>query len=276
MTLEIADIEKRLQSLTEVYVIKYLPRSAYQDRIVQRLAEGLRAYAAFRETVRPAKLAHDFALVVHPSTLTQWNQDPRLVDGLAKLIQLVLSELGENLEAAPSLTLITDPLVEIDDLQVRLLKGTNVAETQDVKESDEVDESLPLKPAFLIVGGTKVFAIQAAVTNVGRRGDNHLVVDDPRISRYHAQVRYVRGRFIIFDLNSTGGTYVNGQRVNQSVLYPGDVISLSGLPIIFGQDNPPPITATGDKADTAPLVPASTDRSTAVLKTIPPESKSEN
>ena len=231
---------------------------------------------AMRETIRPARLAHEFALVVHPSTLTQWNRDIHLLDGLTKLIQLVLSELGEQLDAAPSLTLITDPLVEIDDLQIRMLKGANVAETQDVKESDEIDESVPLKPAFLIVGGTKVFAIQAAVTNIGRRGDNHLVVDDPRISRYHAQVRYVRGRFIIFDLNSTGGTYVNGQRVNQSVLYPGDVISLSGLPIIFGQDNPPATTTTGDKAETAPLFPASTDRRTAVLKTLPPESKSDN
>ncbi|MBK6645463.1 MAG: FHA domain-containing protein [Anaerolineales bacterium] len=50
----------------------------------------------------------------------------------------------------------------------------------------------------------------------------------------------IKGRFVVFDLNSTGGTFVNGQRTSQSVLYPGDVISLAGVALIFGQDNPPP------------------------------------
>ncbi len=273
MTLQISDVEKRLQSLIEVYLTKYLPGPGYQDRIAQRLSEALRTHLALQEAGSETRLPNEFALVIHPSTLTQWNQDQRLVDGLTNIFRLVTDELGMKFEAATSLTLITDPNVEIDDLQIRPLKNTNVAETQDVKDTFEVDESSPLKPAFLIVGGTKVFPIHVAVTNIGRRADNHLIVDDPRISRYHAQVRYVRGRFIIFDLNSTGGTYVNGQRVNQSVLYPGDVISLSGLPIIFGQDSPPPGMATGD---TAPLNPDKSNRNTAALKTIPPQPKPEN
>lgn len=273
MALEIGDVEKRLQSLIEVYIMKYLPGPSYQDRIAQRVTEALRNYLAAHEAGSETASAHEFALVVHPSTLSQWDQDPRLLEGLTKVLGLVIDEMGIKFEAAPTLTLVTDPLVEIDDLQVRMLRAANLAETQDVREDDQIDESVPLKPAFLIVGGTKVFTIHVAVTNIGRRGDNHLVVDDPRISRYHAQVRYVRGRFIIFDLNSTGGTYVNGQRVNQSVLYPGDVISLSGLPIIFGQDNPPPSMSTGD---TAPLNPETGERSTAVLKTLPPQHKPEN
>jgi pSer/pThr/pTyr-binding forkhead associated (FHA) protein len=70
---------------------------------------------------------------------------------------------------------------------------------------------------------------------------------------------------LIFDLNSTGGTYVNGQRTSQSVLYPGDVISLAGLPIIFGQDNPP---LAGSAGGTAPLTPSTSERHTAVLRDI--------
>ena len=46
----------------------------------------------------------------------------------------------------------------------------------------------------------------------------------------------VRDRFVLFDLNSSGGTFVNGQRTDQSILYPGDVISLAGVTLIFGQD----------------------------------------
>ena len=93
---------------------------------------------------------------------------------------------------------------------------------------------------FLIIEGVKVHPLNETVVNIGRRLENQLVIDDPRVSRNHAQLRAIKGRFVLFDLNSTGGTFVNGQRTSQTVLYPGDVISLAGVALIFGQDNPPP------------------------------------
>jgi len=265
MALQLDDVEKRLQSLIEVHLTRYLPGPTYQDRIAQRISEALYACPAIQET---GKTPNEFALIVHPSTLDQWNKEPMLMQGLTRIFRLVMDELGVKFETSPTLTIVTDPQVEIDDLRIRMLKNVNVAETQDMKEGgDQMDDAPPAKPAFLIVGGTKVFTVQTAVTNIGRRLDNHLVVNDPRVSRYHAQIRCARGRFIIFDLNSTGGTYVNGQRTNQSVLYPGDVISLAGLPIIFGQDNPPNLPVSG----TIPLTPVTSERSTAVLRDISKE-----
>jgi pSer/pThr/pTyr-binding forkhead associated (FHA) protein len=123
-------------------------------------------------------------------------------------------------------------------------------------------EPLP-ENAFLIVEGVKVFPLKEPVVNVGRRLENHLVIDDPRISRNHAQLRAINGRYVLFDLNSTGGTFVNGQRTSQTVLYPGDVISLAGVALIFGQDTPPPRL---DLNDTLPLKDAdSSERPTATL-----------
>ena len=125
------------------------------------------------------------------------------------------------------------------------------------------DNNLP-ENAFLIVEGVKVFPLTLSVVNIGRRLDNQLIIDDPRVSRNHAQLRTIKGRYVVFDLNSTGGTFVNGQRTSQSVLYPGDVISLAGVALIFGQDNPPP---RPDLKDTAPLQSAaSNNRPTASLK----------
>lgn len=265
MAFQLGDVEKRLRSLIEVHLTKYLPGPTYQDRIAHRLSEVLQTNLANQRRNPAEKGASEFALAIHPSTLNQWNKEPLLIDGITKIFRLMASELGLQSEAPLKLSIITDPTVEIDDLQIRTLKNVSVAETQDAKDSDAADASLPSKPAFLIVGGTKVFSIQTTVTNIGRRLDNQLVVNDPRVSRYHAQIRCARGRFLIFDLNSTGGTYVNGQRTSQSVLYPGDVISLAGLPIIFGQDNPP---MAGGTSGTAPLTPTTSERHTAVLKDI--------
>ena len=131
---------------------------------------------------------------------------------------------------------------------------------EEMEESDNVPEN-----AFLIIEGVKVHPLHEAVVNIGRRLENQLVIDDPRVSRNHAQLRAIKGRFVLFDLNSTGGTFVNGQRTSQTVLYPGDVISLAGVALIFGQDNPPP---RPDLAATSPLNPdpGISERPTATIE----------
>ncbi|MFN3309189.1 MAG: FHA domain-containing protein, partial [Anaerolineales bacterium] len=100
-------------------------------------------------------------------------------------------------------------------------------------ENDSVE--IP-QNAFLIVNGVRIFPLDQAVVNIGRHPDNHLVLDDPRVSRQHAQLRAVRGHYLIFDLGSAGGTLVNNLRVRQATLSSGDVISLAGVPLVYGED----------------------------------------
>ena len=111
----------------------------------------------------------------------------------------------------------------------------------------ESNDAIP-ENAFLIIEGVKIHPLKESVINVGRKLENHVVIDDPRISRTHAQLRVIKGHFVLFDLNSTGGTFVNGQRTSRTVLYPGDVISLAGVTLVFGQD----IQRT-DRVETSPL-----------------------
>ena len=94
--------------------------------------------------------------------------------------------------------------------------------------------------AFVIIDSVKVIPLTKPVINIGRRLENNIVIDDPRVSRNHAQMRAINGRYVLFDLNSTGGTYINGQKITQSIIYPGDVVSLAGVNMIYGQKNPPP------------------------------------
>ena len=97
------------------------------------------------------------------------------------------------------------------------------------------DSSIP-EDFYLIVEGTQAIPLDKSVTSVGRSHENALVIDDPRISRHHLEIRVIREQFVLFDLNSSGGTYVNGQRVSQGVLYPGDLISLAGVNVVIAQD----------------------------------------
>lgn len=123
--------------------------------------------------------------------------------------------------------------------------------TQPVPAQKAADETGPIpEEAFLVVDGVKVIPLTRPVISIGRRVENTVVLDDPRVSRSHAELRAVKGRYVLYDLKSTGGSFVNGVRVTQSLLYPGDIISLAGVNVVYGQKNPPP---RPDLKDTAPL-----------------------
>ena len=108
----------------------------------------------------------------------------------------------------------------------------------DYRVDEEIDR-IPLN-AFFVIDGVKIYPLVRSVINIGRRLENDLVIDDPRVSRNHAQLRAVEGNYVLFDLNSTGGTFVNGSRVTETIIYPNDSISLGGVILTYYQDDPPP------------------------------------
>ena len=111
---------------------------------------------------------------------------------------------------------------------------------------DEERDGIP-QQAFLVLDDGRSYPLVQAVINIGRMLDNHLVIDDPRVSRHHAQLRVVQGHFVLFDRNSTGGIFVNGHRITETILYPHDTISLGGVFLTYQQDVPLP---RPDLADT--------------------------
>jgi pSer/pThr/pTyr-binding forkhead associated (FHA) protein len=101
--------------------------------------------------------------------------------------------------------------------------------------SEQPEENIP-PYTFLIMEGVRAIPLDKVRITIGRSLDNLLVVDDPRVSRRHAEIRVIRGGFVLFDLKSSGGTYLNGRRIEQGILYPGDLISLAGVKFVFTQD----------------------------------------
>jgi len=94
------------------------------------------------------------------------------------------------------------------------------------------------KIAFLIVNGKHAVSLERSVTTIGRKSDNHVVIKDPHVSRYHAQIRNIKGRYLVMDLESTVGTSVNGKKISQTFLKEGDIVSVGGTPLLFGVGAP--------------------------------------
>ncbi|MGE5249446.1 MAG: FHA domain-containing protein [Bacteroidota bacterium] len=71
------------------------------------------------------------------------------------------------------------------------------------------------------------FTLQGDQLIVGRDTSSAIAINDAEVSRKHARLTYQGGKYVIEDLGSTNGTFVNGQRlVSPVVLKSGDVISL--------------------------------------------------
>jgi pSer/pThr/pTyr-binding forkhead associated (FHA) protein len=70
---------------------------------------------------------------------------------------------------------------------------------------------------------------RAGIVRVGRAADNDVAIGNQRVSRYHAQLRWIESSWLVYDLDSTNGTFIDQQRVFPSqprALGPGVVLRL--------------------------------------------------
>ena len=83
-----------------------------------------------------------------------------------------------------------------------------------------------------LVADDTAHPLTRAVTRLGRGTDVDIRVDDPGVSRHHAEI--LLGREVVLrDLNSTNGTYVDGVQVGETVLRDGSVVQLGGTRLTF-------------------------------------------
>jgi hypothetical protein len=93
-------------------------------------------------------------------------------------------------------------------------------------------EARPLAPPpvalgrALLVGEGKRTVLSGSRVLIGRSRDCDLTLDDPNVSRRHAELRNEDGRWIVTDLGSTNGVKVNGRRVEEAELQAGDELAL--------------------------------------------------
>jgi pSer/pThr/pTyr-binding forkhead associated (FHA) protein len=86
--------------------------------------------------------------------------------------------------------------------------------------------------AFLAVEG-QIFPLKRETIRIGRHRDNDFIVTESTVSRFHAEIRWEDGKYVIYDLDSTSGVYVNHKKVDRAVLHSGDMLELSNFPMIF-------------------------------------------
>ena len=101
----------------------------------------------------------------------------------------------------------------------------------------------------------RAFEIKAEKTTIGRIEDNAFQLAEQSISSHHAEVWLSGEEVMVKDLGSTNGTFINGDKITESKLKPGQTLRFGTIDLRLetpGQPNPPPMPAKkpADKAAT--------------------------
>ena len=84
--------------------------------------------------------------------------------------------------------------------------------------------------------GDVILPLVLRETLIGRIDSNHLVLDDPLVSRVHAKVVLAGGMVEIEDCGSSRGTRVNGELIDRAFLHHGDVVKVGQVLLDFLAD----------------------------------------
>lgn len=102
---------------------------------------------------------------------------------------------------------------------------------------DEIPEVVSLRKCQLVVvdgpNRGKKLTLNKNVTKLGKRENNDLILTDKTVSRNHAEIEYTSDSFLLRDLGSTNGTFLNGSKVKEAYLSPGDLIKIGNSSLEF-------------------------------------------
>jgi pSer/pThr/pTyr-binding forkhead associated (FHA) protein len=124
------------------------------------------------------------------------------------------------------------------------LKDETTLSLTPVEVEDELAEEFPfphdeLEPgqALLLVkrgpNAGSTFLIESERTTAGRDPSNDVFLDDVTVSRKHVVVERRADAFFVKDAGSLNGTYVNGERVEETKLASGDEIQVGRFKLVF-------------------------------------------
>ncbi|HET6316249.1 MAG TPA: M48 family metalloprotease [Chloroflexota bacterium] len=104
-----------------------------------------------------------------------------------------------------------------------------------VSRSEPTQPESSLQPAMarLVAPGHWEHVLVADVVVVGRSSTADLRLHDRAASRRHFELRWIDGGYVLTDLGSSNGTFVNGQRVQSATLHDGDVIRVGTTELEF-------------------------------------------
>jgi hypothetical protein len=251
-----AEIAKRLEREMEAHPTISVGRTYVPNYYVVTLhPDDFAEFEPFRhslehnmaEFVSDLAAERGYSLVARPRVTLQAGQDTpkRGIDVEGKLSDEPASMVAATTRVGPKSGGSSGPgsagVVDEENLDEIALTRTHAmprVPRQPVGQPSTRTQAPPaasLRPMTGDLAGRE-FPVSKTLLSVGRGLDNDLVIDDPRVSRHHAQITFRHSHYLLRDLRATNGTFVNNQPIEAVVLAPGDIVSFGGFELVFSQE----------------------------------------
>lgn len=231
--------EDLAQQLIETSLSRLLRERLQAGEVLRSLVRAIEdAQAALQ--VRDTPPPNHFWVTLHDSDLAKLREaQPQLADDLAEQVRQIMLQMGLRLDAPPRV--LVHGALEVPSHQIRVIARWIPADAPrsdtQVGVSVSAPAHLPRRP-FLIVDGRRQIDLSDRLVSIGRSRESDVIVDDRRVSRKHIELRWLEasGKFLAVDMGSSGGTKLNGHAIKQCTLEAGDVLSLAGCELIYGEE----------------------------------------
>jgi hypothetical protein len=198
----------------------------YEDSLVTELSDYLSEHAR-RE---------GYALLSTPRVTLHEDEDLSVGEfGIAtRMVQERAAAPAISPQApSPPVPSPVSPVEQAADVgQTRIFKAP---ETEAVSADEAERLGLAHSPAAVVVDGHR-YELSKRRHVIGRSRDCDISLDDPNVSRRHAEIRQEDGAYWVVDLNSTNGIEVNGAKVDRARLEPDDLIAVGRTNLTFERD----------------------------------------
>jgi len=114
-------------------------------------------------------------------------------------------------------------------------------EGQDQDHPGETGEAQSSEPKIIVKKDEETvleFIVDDLPVNIGRKSDNHIVLDEKNVSRRHARLLIKEDQYFIQDSGSGGGVKLNNEKITESEIHTGDKIQIGNYVLHFDSGRP--------------------------------------
>jgi Protein of unknown function (DUF3662)/FHA domain len=253
------NLEAKLGGLVEGAFSRVFKSSVQPVELAHKLVKEMEENQVV--SISRVYVPNHYRVFLSPADRAQFQSyEPALRKELSDYLLEHARQEGLALTSRPQLELLTDDRLELGEfgIQAQLLappQEEEPAEAEMAPSAGDFGQTMvyspdrgervleppapaapPPPPRALLVGDGRRNVVRGERAIVGRSRECDIVLEDPNVSRRHAELRQDDGSWTIVDLGSTNGVKVNGRRTDRAELREGDRITLGLTELTFELD----------------------------------------
>ncbi|HUH97987.1 MAG TPA: FHA domain-containing protein [Anaerolineales bacterium] len=100
-------------------------------------------------------------------------------------------------------------------------------------QPDTTSNAAPFERQVFLIVNRQMIPLEKGLIRIGRQMENDIVFHEEFVSRFHAEIRFEDGKYVLQDNGSTSGTFVNGRKIDRCVLNSGDLVTIATIQMMF-------------------------------------------